>query len=999
MTHTVKGNPVNLANVPALSFVSFLTHFHLVPRAFLATLADPSVGAPRGVCFMVSDATPQSEERTALVVQRDPRIRAQICDVLQRFGFRVEACASPAEGRAAYRRQSLIAASMESDGNGSVGLIRWLRQQSVPDAERPYILVIDDAAGLARQPAALREWDGMVTLPLNPVQLAERLPAIEQWMIKRRREKATLAAPGFAAPLVQLPARPPHAKPPVQVPPSPLTSRVQLPPASPATPPPAPSSRSETPTMSPLEQFQALIDNSPLSMALCDRQLRYIVVNERWKREFQIDGEISGRAHEEFFQDLGLSWPQLAARALEGVPQRRAEDLWIRSDGTAHRVSWDLQPWIQASGKVGGVTMTCEVIAPLPAVSKESHEWQQAGRVLLEGSFVPVVTLDLRGGIVAANGSAANLAGDRSGHMVGELCFWEVFVEDGRRETVKIEFLAASQESREQGRFAFPPSFVERLQVGQRIRKVAWANTPRYDATGRLCGVLCFGVVLPDSSGDNAAGAVTAEQVAPELLNHVPFGLILLDSKRNVLFANREHRALLGVDVEDFADIEHWVSAVAPRTELGAETAQNWRESVWRRQVTQTFTLRAADQSLREIEFRPRPTVDGGMILTLFDVTDRRREEEARRSSEAKFRALFRGVGAAIALEDPSGLLFDVNPVFESLTGVVRLEARRSGMRDWIHPDDWERVEAALRRSERRDGNAGPDGPAVEVRIVARDGAETWGRLTVSHIVDHSDRLVFNAYFVSQIDPERAASGDLEAARQERRALLRSMPDLVLLLDAEAKVVDLIPPPSGVLVTEAAPAIGLPLDEVIPSFQGLARELVVQTLDSQALSLHDFSADLGEGFVRYFEARFLASGEGRCVAVIQDVTPIHQARSVTQRHAAVFEHSPDGLIVADANGQILDWNPAAVRMFGYDREFILHQPLAKLFAPTDRVGFNRMVAAALAASGSWSGTTAFFRADGSQGACFVHYVAVTDESGQSVSIIGTNREVPSRAVG
>jgi CheY-like chemotaxis protein len=197
---------------------------------------------------MVSDATPQSEERTALVVQRDPRIRAQICDVLQRFGFRVEACASPAEGRAAYRRQSLIAASMESDGNGSVGLIRWLRQQSVPDAERPYILVIDDAAGLARQPAALREWDGMVTLPLNPVQLAERLPAIEHWMIKRRREKATLAAPGFAAPLVQLPARPPHAKPPVQVPPSPLTSRVQLPPASPATPPPAQSpGRTSTP--------------------------------------------------------------------------------------------------------------------------------------------------------------------------------------------------------------------------------------------------------------------------------------------------------------------------------------------------------------------------------------------------------------------------------------------------------------------------------------------------------------------------------------------------------------------------------------------------------------------------------------------------------------------------------------------------------------------------------------------------------------------------------
>jgi PAS domain S-box-containing protein len=892
----------------------------------------------------------------------------------------------------------LVVATTEPDGNIPAGLIRWLRSQVIPDVDRPYILAIDDAQGIHRQPDALREWDGLVTLPLNPVQLAERLPAIDQWMVNRRREKAGPAAPGFAAPLVNLPSRSPQARPPVQVPPSPHTGRVQLPLATPAGP--GPKAKAETPTMSPVEQFQALIDNSPLGMALCDRHLRYIVVNERWKREFKIEGDVSGRAHEEFFQDLGLSWPQFAARALEGVPQRRADDLWIRSDGTAHRVSWELQPWIHANGKVGGVTMTCEVIAPRPAAAnKLSHDWEQAGRVLLEGSFAPVVTLDLRGGIVAANGAAANLAGERATLMVGELCFWEVFVEDSRRETIKIEFLAASQESREQSRFAFPPSFVERLRVGQRVRKVAWANTPRYDGTGRLAGVLCFGVVLPDASEETAGGEVTAGQVSPELLNHVPFGLILLDSRRNVLFANREHRALLGVDVEDFADIEHWIAAVAPRPELGPEAAQTWRESVWRRQMTQTITLRSADQSLREIEFRPRPTVDGGMILTLFDVTDRRREEEARRSSEAKFRALFRGVGAAIALEDPSGLLFDVNPVFEGLTGVIRFEARRSGMRDWVHPDDWGQVEQALRQSEQRHGNAGPDGPAVKVRILSREGTETWGRLSVSHIVDHADRLVFNAYFITVLDADREQTADLEAAREDRRALLRCLPDILVMVDAEAKVIDLLPAANGILVADPVPAIGRPLDEVVPGLQGLSHELVRQTLASQAMSLHPFSSDLGEGFIRHFEARFVVSGEGRCVVVIQDITPIHRERVELEGRAASFAHSPDGLVISDASGQIIDWSPGAVRMFGYEREAILQQPLAKLFSPHDRAGFNRMVAGALSGSGSWSGQTTFVRADGTVGHCVVHYVAIPSESGTTVSILGTNREILAPSVG
>jgi len=364
-------------------------------------------------------------------------------------------------GGHSYRRQPLVVTTTERDSNVPGGLIAWLRDQPLPEPDRPFILAVEDTlggAGPGRQADALRGWDGLMTLPLNPVQLAERLPAIDQWMSNRRREKA---GPGRArlrgslGPFAsQEPIRQTAGR---LLSPPPVTSRISLPGPSPQPSFAAGQSGGDEPVMSPVEQFQALIDNSPLAMALCDRQMRYIVVNERWKRDFQFNGmDVSGRAHQDFFRDLGSSWPQLSGRALDGIPQRRADDYWVRTDGTEHRVSWDLQPWVQASGRVGGVTMTCEVMGPRPAASKANQDWEQAGRVLLEGSFAPVVTLDLRGTILAVNGSAANLAGDRTGQHLGELCFWEAFVEEGRRETVKIEFLAASQESREQGRFAFP---------------------------------------------------------------------------------------------------------------------------------------------------------------------------------------------------------------------------------------------------------------------------------------------------------------------------------------------------------------------------------------------------------------------------------------------------------------------------------------------------------------------------------------------------------------
>lgn len=958
---------------------------------------------------MVDVSSAWTVGRSALVVQRDPGVRARICNLLRRHGFVVDACTTPAEGVAAYRHQALVVTGTERDVLLPHGLIGWLREQPVLEEERPYVLAIGHPGPVEfAEGTAARAWDGIVSLPLDSADLEGRLVLFEQWIANRRRAKAGPAAPGYAVPLVQLATKPQPVKPPVApLPPTAGTGRSSLPSALPAPLPPVHRVPvpTESPGMTSAEQLRMLIDHSPLAMALCDREMRYVVVNERWKRDFRWnDLEPKGHSHQEFFKDLGSAWPVSLERALEGTPQRRADDQWIAADGTVHRVSWDLQPWVLAGGQVAGVTLTCEVLPPRRGTGQVQEDWEQAGRVLLEGSFAPVVTLDLRGQIVAVNGAAANLTGDRTGRSLPGFCFWEVFVEESRRETVKIEFLAAAQESREQSRFAFPPSFVERLQVGQRVRKVAWANTPRYDVGGRLAGVFCFGVVLPDSTGDaaeSAAGTVTSAQVSPKILDHVPFGLILLDAHRNTMFANREHRALLGIDVEDFADIEHWVAAAAPRPELGMEIAREWRETVWRRQATQTLTLRASDQSLREIEFRPRPSVDGGMILTLFDVTERRREEEARRASEAKFRALFRGAGAAIALEDPSGQLLDVNPAFEAITGTTRQEVRRSGMRDWVHPEDWATVEKALQQSEPRVGNSVAPVQGMEIRIRTRESGEIWGRLSVSHIADPADRMVFNAYFLTETRAERAADGDLEATRTrpEPRALLRALPDLILMVDAETRILDLIPAESGILVREEESAKGRLLDEVISGFHGLGRDLVGQTLASQSLSLHDLTADLNEGFLRRFEARFVTSGTDHCVIVIQDVTALHQAKTALQRHASIFEHSCDGILIADAGGMIIDCNPAAVRLFGREREALLKQAMAALFAPQDRSGFNRRVAAALAGTGSWSGTTPFFRGDGSQGMCVVHYVVVPDEVGQSAFIIGTNREVPLGAAG
>jgi PAS domain S-box-containing protein len=50
-------------------------------------------------------------------------------------------------------------------------------------------------------------------------------------------------------------------------------------------------------------------------------------------------------------------------------------------------------------------------------------------------------------------------------------------------------------------------------------------------------------------------------------------------------------------------------------------------------------------------------------------------------------------------------------------------------------------------------------------------------------------------------------------------------------------------------------------------------------------------------------------------------------------HTASVEGALDGIVTADAEGRILDWNPAAERIFGYSREEVLGETVAELIVP------------------------------------------------------------------
>ena len=74
-----------------------------------------------------------------------------------------------------------------------------------------------------------------------------------------------------------------------------------------------------------------------------------------------------------------------------------------------------------------------------------------------------------------------------------------------------------------------------------------------------------------------------------------------------------------------------------------------------------------------------------------------------------------------------------------------------------------------------------------------------------------------------------------------------------------------------------------------------------------------------------------------------------------RRQALIVEHLYDGIIVTDPAGVILEWNPAAQRMFGYSRAEALGQNVEMLNRPGEGPALTKAIKSGMRSQGQWSG--------------------------------------------
>lgn len=111
------------------------------------------------------------------------------------------------------------------------------------------------------------------------------------------------------------------------------------------------------------ERFRLFIDHAPAALAMFDREMRYLHVSRRWRTDYGLgDSDLRGISHYDVFPEIPERWKEAHRRGMAGEILAAEHDRFERDDRKVQWVRWEIRPWYDRAGAIGGILIFTEDI-------------------------------------------------------------------------------------------------------------------------------------------------------------------------------------------------------------------------------------------------------------------------------------------------------------------------------------------------------------------------------------------------------------------------------------------------------------------------------------------------------------------------------------------------------------------------------------------------------------------------------------------------------------
>ena len=166
-----------------------------------------------------------------------------------------------------------------------------------------------------------------------------------------------------------------------------------------------------------LARQQLLIEHAPVAVALFDRELHFTAVSRRFLTDYGLEGEdVIGRHHYDVFPEIPERFRAVHRRALAGEVLRSEEDKLVRADGSVMWQRWEVRPWFDEQGAIGGIVLFTEDLTDAMRDKQRLTQLSQA----LEQSPESVVITNLDAEIEYVNDAFVRATGYERDEVIGQ---------------------------------------------------------------------------------------------------------------------------------------------------------------------------------------------------------------------------------------------------------------------------------------------------------------------------------------------------------------------------------------------------------------------------------------------------------------------------------------------------------------------------------------------------------------------------------------------------
>lgn len=451
-------------------------------------------------------------------------------------------------------------------------------------------------------------------------------------------------------------------------------------------------------------------------------------------------------------------------------------------------------------------------------------------------------------------------------------------------------------------------------------------------------------------------------QLAVRLIDQTSQPFVAIDLRRSITCWNQAFASLLGYEAGELRGMD--IQGLTPPRWQATTTealgqlhttgrAQRYEKEYFRKDGS-TVPVGLIMDFVRDDQDRPR-----GYYAFITDISERLQADQALRQSEDRFRRLYDEAPFGYHEIDTEGRIVSVNRTECEMLGYAPEEMVGRSIFDFVREDLRDESRRAVQERIRGERPV----QSVERTYTTRDGRELILQIENRLTRDDLGNVVGIRSTMQDITKRKQTEAALVASERWARTLFEGINDAVFVHDLAGRILDINPAATHLLGYTREELLQLTTHDIdAPEFADGYEARLRQQLSSGRLSCEgQHRAKDGRTIpVEINTSTIRLENQTAILAVIRDITErkaleetrrqlaesqLKNARAIEaknreltrseSRYRRLAEGSLDAIVVADPEGRVTLFNPAAERTFGYSASEVFGRPLSRLI-PDDQ---------------------------------------------------------------